>query len=293
MPVEDYVNKFSWDEIKYPRSRSVQDNIQAILTTVQKLDEEIKIKTQQYTDSKQQAALYARKDQVSHIQRDLVDLLTPETVKSDDFVYSEHLITLIVVVPRGADAEFVNHYHGFDQYVVPGSAERIAADDKEGNSLWRVVMFRSAVDAFKTACRTHRYTVRDFVYDSKKYTEIIQARGKSESDVKSQEMSLRRVCQAAFSDALVAWIHMKAIRTFVEAVLRYGVPPNFGAFLIKIGKHASKSAKLRSELVQVFSQTGGMYGASASGGEDQNDDEGGEYYPYVYIPLSPAASKVL
>jgi V-type H+-transporting ATPase subunit C len=279
--VEDYVSKFSWDEIKYPRSRSVQDNIQAILTSIQKLDEEIKVKTQQYTDAKQHAALYARKDQASHIQRDLVDLLTPENVKDGDFVYSEHLTTLIVVVPRGADNEFINHYHNFDQYVVPGSAERISADDKEGNSLWRVVMFKSAIDAFKTACRTHRYTVREFIFDGKKYGEIVQARQQSEIDIKTHEANLRRVCQAAFSDAMVAWIHMKAVRTFVEAVLRYGVPPNFGAFLIKVG----------TELLQVFANTGGMYGDGVHA-DDGADEESGEYYPYVYIPLSPTMNRV-
>ena len=269
-----------------------------ILTSVQKLDEEVKNKTQQYVDAKQQAALYSRKEQASHIQRDLVDLLTPELVKDGEFVYSEHLTTLIVVVPRGADADFLNHYHSFDQYVVPGSAERVAPDDKEGNSLWRVVMFKSAVDAFKTSCRTHRYTVRDFVYDSKKYAETVTARESSEVELQKQESVLKRVCLAAFSDAMVAWMHVKAIRTFVEAVLRYGVPPNFGAYLLRIGKYTSKASKLRKELMEVFSKTGGVFGSGTTGNEgvsegqgSTGDDDAGEYYPYVYIPFTPLTNR--
>ncbi len=297
-PTEEYINRFRWDDMKFPRGRNVQDNIQLILNSVQKLDEEVKNKTQQYIDAKQQAALYSRKEQASHIQRDLVDLLTPETVKDGDFVYSEHLTTLIVVVPRGADADFQTHYQSFDQYVVPGSAERVAPDDKEGNSLWRVVMFKSAVDAFKTSCRTHRYTVRDFVYDNKKYAETVNARESSEAELQKQEAVLKRVCCAAFSDAMVAWVHVKAIRTFVEAVLRYGVPPNFGAYLIRIGKHSSKASKLRKELMEVFSKTGGVFGTSVhdGAGEGQGstaDDsaDGGEYYPYVYIPFTPLTNR--
>ena len=291
--VADYVSRFKWDDMKFPRGRTVQDNIQSLLTAVQKVDEEVKNKTQQYTDAKQQAALFARKEQVSHIQRDLVDLLTPETVKDSDFVYSEHLTTIVVVVPRGTDEEFLSHYSTFDSYVVPESAQRLAPDDKEGNSLWRVVMFKSATDAFKTGCRQHRFTVRDFVYDKTKYQQVIDSRNASDVELRKQEGLLRRVCQVAFSDSMVAWTHLKAMRVFVEAVLRFGVPPNFGAFVIKPGKYASKQAKLRSELLQIMCcNTGGMFGqAMADGHHAGGEDEGGEYYPYVFVPFTPVAAK--
>jgi V-type H+-transporting ATPase subunit C len=296
MGVDDYISKFKWDDMKFPRGRSVQDNIQSLLNSVQKIDEEVKNKTQQYTDAKQQAALFARKEQVSHVQRDLVDLLTPETVQESDFVYSEHLTTLIVVIPRGADEEFLSHYSSFDQYVVPESAQRIAPDDKEGNSLWRVIMFKSATDAFKTSCRQHRFTVRDFVYDKTRYQQVVDSRAASEAELRKQEGLLRRVCQVAFSDALVAWTHLKAMRIFVEAVLRFGVPPAFGAYLIRPGKFASKQSKLRSELVEILCMnTGGMFGSSmateAKEGHQGADDDAGDYYPYVFVGFTPLSAK--
>ena len=293
--VEEYIAKFRWDDIKYPRARSVQDNIQMLLTGVQKIDEEVKSKGQQYSDAKQQASSLTRKEQVSHVQRDLVDLLTPDSVSVDDFVYSEHLTTLVVVVPRGADHEFVAQYSKFDEYIVPDSAKRVAADDKEGNSLWRVVMFKSAVDAFRTSARQHRYTVRDFAYDCHKYKEVLEARQASEVELKKQEGIVRRVCHAAFSDALVAWVHLKAIRTFVESVLRFGVPPNFGAYLIR--PISSKQGKLRAELTEAFSSNG-MFGQafSETKGESSTgatDEEGGEYFPYVYLPFTLQTSRGL
>jgi hypothetical protein len=33
---------------------------------------------------------------------------------------------------------------------------------------------------------------------------------------------LIRYCRTNFAEAFVAWIHLKAIRVFVESVLRYG-----------------------------------------------------------------------
>lgn len=298
LTVEDYVKKFKWDDVKFPRNRSVQDNIQVLLSSVQKIDEEVKNRTQQYTDAKQQAALFSRKEQVSHIQRDLVDLLTPETVQEGDFVYSEHLTTLLVVVPRGVDPDFLAQYQSFDEYVVPKSAKRVTADDKEGNSLWRVVMFKTATDAFKTNCRQHRYTVRDYSYDKNKYREVIEARQVSEAELRKQESVLRRICQAAFSDAIVAWTHLKATRTFVEAVLRFGVPPNFGAYLVKPGKYSNKQAKLRSELMDILAGNG-LFGQnfteskSDSTAATTGDEEGAEYYPYVYVPFTPVLAKSL
>lgn len=292
MTVEDYVRKFKWDDVKFPRARTVQDSIQSLLGSVQKIDEEVKNKTQQYTDAKQQAALFSKKEQASHIQRDLVDLLTPQSVQEGDFVYSEHLTTLVVVVPRGADPEFLAQYASFDQYVVPESAQRIAVDDKEGNSLWRVVMFKTAVDAFKTSCRQHRFTVRDFAYDKDRYQQVVDSRQASEAELRKQEAALRRVCQVAFSDTVVAWTHLKAMRTFVEAVLRFGVPPTFGAFLVKPGKYASKQVKLRSELLNVLgASSAGMYGHTD--GKEGADDDAGEYFPYVYIPFTPVAAKTI
>lgn len=289
--VEDYIRKFKWDDIKYPRNRTVQDNTQGLIGSVQKIDEEVKGKTQMYTEAKQHAAMFVRKEQASHVQRDLVDLLTPETVKDDDFVYSEHLTTIVVVVPRGADVDFLAHYQSFDTYVVPESARKIFGDDKDGNSLWRVVMFKTAVDAFKTNCRQYRFTLRDFHYNPSKYREVIDAREASEVELRKQEAVLKRVCLAAFSDALVAWTHLKAIRTFVEAVLRYGVPPTFGAFLIRPGKYSNKQSKLRSEILEVLCGGGGGMSGHVDIKESSIEDDGGEYLPYVFLPFTPLSAK--
>ena len=37
-----------------------------------------------------------------------------------------------------------------------------------------------------------------------------------------------------FNVAFTAWIHVKALRTFIESVLRYGLPVNFQAAVVKV-----------------------------------------------------------
>jgi len=83
-------------------------------------------------------------------------------------------------------------------------------------------------------------------------------RGSLEADAKKHETFLRRVCHAASSDTLVAWVHLKAVRVFVEAVLRFGVPPNFAAFLLKPAAGAAKQTKLRTELNDVSPPRGSL-----------------------------------
>jgi V-ATPase subunit C len=45
---------------------------------------------------------------------------------------------------------------------------------------------------------------------------------------------LVRIAKSAFSDTFQAWTHLKAIRVFVESVLRYGLPPEFVSAVIKV-----------------------------------------------------------
>ena len=45
---------------------------------------------------------------------------------------------------------------------------------------------------------------------------------------------LVRMSKSAFSDTFQAWIHLKALRVYVESVLRYGLPPEFVSAVIQV-----------------------------------------------------------
>ena len=55
-----------------------------------------------------------------------------------------------------------------------------------------------------------------------------------------------------FSEAFTAWIHIKALRVFVESVLRYGLPVNFQAAIMQPQKRGNR--KLRDALNQLYEQ---------------------------------------
>ena len=54
-----------------------------------------------------------------------------------------------------------------------------------------------------------------------------------------------------FSEGFTAWIHIKALRIFVESVLRFGLPVNFQAAIVKPPKKGSK--RLRETLDNLYS----------------------------------------
>jgi len=287
-PFLDYLRTWQWDEAKYPKTRSILDNVTLLMSVVNKLDEEARNKTAQFNDFKTQRGNLAKKEGASLTTRDLVDVLTPELVRmngdaDDDFIYTDHLTTVCVILPRGTEQEFLSAYETMQDKVVPMSARKFKGmEDKDGNTLWRVVMFRSAADGFKKQCREKRFIVRDFEYSDDAYKRLKAQREQLEDAVKRQQELVRGLYQAAWSDAMVAWMHIKAMRVFVESVLRFGMPPRFASFILTPKPGATTAA--RKALADVLGKSG-QSGPTGAEKTDGQDDE--EYYPYVSLSFTP------
>merc|ERR1712217_1023364 len=236
-------------------------------------------------DVKTQKGNLAKKDNVNLTGRELVDVFTPDVVVMeggplDDFIMTEHLTTVPVILQKSSVPEFLSIYESMHENIVPRSAKKFEGlDDKDGYSIWRVVMFKNAVEAFKKQCREKRYLVRDFEYDATAHKKLEKQR----ADVDAFELELRPqilgLYQAAWSDAMVAWVHVKAMRVFVESVLRFGSPPNFGSFIMS--PKANTAAATRKSLEDIL-------GKGQSHSDKKDDGEGDEeYFPYVSLSFTP------
>merc|ERR1719270_2765112 len=104
------------------------------------------------------------------------------------------------------EQDFLSSYESFHEKVVPMSARKFnGLDDRDGNSLWRVVMFKTAVEAFSKKCREKRFVARDFVYSEDKYKRLKMQREQLEEAVRKQFELVRGLYSAAWSDAMIAW----------------------------------------------------------------------------------------
>eukprot|EP00933_Yihiella_yeosuensis_P006735 TRINITY_DN11149_c0_g2_i1.p1 TRINITY_DN11149_c0_g2~~TRINITY_DN11149_c0_g2_i1.p1 ORF type:complete len:405 (+),score=114.06 TRINITY_DN11149_c0_g2_i1:90-1304(+) len=286
-PYADYLRTWQWDEAKYPKTRSISDNLTLLMSVVNRLDEEARNKTTQYNEFKTQKGNLSKKEAANLTGKDLIDVFTPDVVNmtggpDDDFIMTDHLTTIPVILPQGAEDEFVKGYELMHDNIVPMSAKKFPKlSDKDGNTIWRVVMFRSAADGFKKACREKRWVVRDFEYSEENYKKLKNQREQLEEAVKRQHELVRGLYQAAWSDAMVAWMHIKAMRVFVETMLRYGIQPaGFASFFLVPKAGAGTAA--RKSLNDILGK-----GVSTGPAAAQKDDGDEEYFPYVSLSFTP------
>lgn len=91
--------------------------------------------------------------------------------------------------------------------------------------------------------------------------------------------------QSFYQDTFIAWTHLKAIRVFIESVLRYGLPVEKSSAAV-LAPMKNKDKQLRSALEEMFKSNVPLTFAS-SAKEAQSDaasavpDE--EFYPYVWV----------
>lgn len=277
-----YITRFQWDLAKYPTKQSLRNIADIISKQVGQIDADLKTKSAAYNNLKGNLQNLEKKQTGSLLTRNLADL-----VKKEHFILdSEYLTTLLVIVPKTNINDWNVHYEKITDMIVPRSSQLIMQDSDY--ALVNVTLFKKVVDEFKLHARERKFVVREFVYNEEEL-----AAGKNEitklvTDKKKQFGPLVRWLKVNFSECFCAWVHVKALRVFVESVLRYGLPVNFQAILIHPSKKSTK--RLRDVLQQLYGHLDGS-GSSAGGNADNVDIPGlgfgqSEYFPYVYYKLN-------
>jgi V-type H+-transporting ATPase subunit C len=286
MSFDKYLREWRWDDAKYPKMRGLNNNLTLLLSVANKLDEEARNKSSQYNELKTAQNNMSKKDSGSILSRDLADVLTPEVVKEDDFYNTNHLTTMVVIIPQSNVETFLKTYETYAENVVPQSAREFASVKQEdGTQIWRVVMFKSSVEAFMKKAREERQcTCRQFEYSQQAYEKVKKQREELKKEVDRQDKMMKGFCKASLSDVMIAWVHIKAMRIFVESVLRFGVPPNFASFIVQ--PKGNQQANMRKALADVLGKGTPDTMADAAGAEEE------DYFPYVSLSFTPfTASK--
>jgi V-type H+-transporting ATPase subunit C len=281
MSFDKYLREWKWDDAKYPKMRGLQNNLTLLLSVANKLDEEARNKSSQFNELKNAQNAMAKKESGSLVSRDLTDILTPEVVKEDDFISTQHLTTLIMILPASNVEAFLKTYENYAENVVPRSAKHFTSvKSEDGTQIWRVILFRASIDAFMKKARDEKQgSCRQFEYSVQAYEKVKTQREELKKECERQDKMMKGFCKASLSDVMIAWVHIKAMRIFVESVLRFGVPPNFASFIIQ--PKPNQQPAMRKALMEVIGK-----GASDTMAETT---EGGEedYFPYVSLSFTP------
>ncbi|CAL7949828.1 unnamed protein product [Xylocopa violacea] len=280
-----YITRFQWDMAKYPIKQSLRNIADIISKQVGQIDADLKTKSTTYNNLKGSLQNLEKKQTGSLLTRNLADL-----VKKEHFVLdSEYLTTLLVIVPRASFHEWYSGYEKLTDMIVPRSTQLINQDSEYG--LFTVTLFKKVIEEFKLHAREKKFIVRDFTYNEEEL-----AAGKNEitklvTDKKKQFGPLVRWLKVNFSECFCAWIHVKALRVFVESVLRYGLPVNFQAILLH--PHKKCARRLRDVLNQLYAHldSSATSSSAAQGNQDSVDIPGlgfgqNDYFPYVYYKIN-------
>uniref|UniRef100_A0A1B0BH61 V-type proton ATPase subunit C n=1 Tax=Glossina palpalis gambiensis TaxID=67801 RepID=A0A1B0BH61_9MUSC len=278
-----YLIRFQWDMAKYPIKQSLRNIADIISKQIGQIDGDLKTKATAYNNLKGNLQNLEKKQTGSLLTRNLADL-----VKKDHFILdSEYLTTLLVIVPKIHCQEWIANYEKITDMIVPRSSTLITQDNDY--CLYNVTLFKKVAEEFKLHAREKKFIVRDFVYNEEELTAGKNEITKLITDKKKQFGPLVRWLKVNFSEAFCALIHVKALRVFVESVLRYGLPVNFQAILIQPHKKSIK--RLRECLNQLYGHLDGSSAGAQASGIDNVDIPGlglghAEYYPYVSYKIN-------
>lgn len=207
---------------------------------------------------------------------------------------SEFLASAVVVVPKSAEDAFLASYASLDAAavplgpegrreavrgspVVPGSAVRIA-EDADGFVLYTLVILKAFEASFRAACKERRVTVRDFSYAPALAGSVGRVATELAGEVDATLAVVKDQSRRRFEEIVGVWLHVKMVRVFVEAVLRFGVPVSFAALLITVEKGAGKRVLDAVHAAWKYMAGGAaafdaMYAAAPLKPTDEDDDQ--------------------
>jgi len=267
MDCYDYLRQFQWDDAKYNSSRPIKVIMAHLQKELGTMDDMMKRRLQEYGEVKSKFTTVDKKRSGNLTTKPLGDIVTPWSQATGGgeqrLVDTEHLTTLFVVMPKSDHSLWEKEYWNLDGskpgegMVVPGSSSIVAKEDEL--LLCSVVLFKRVVDDFKSRARSKKWTVREYDPSTELSKEELAT---LEAHMKTTQQKFSGWLTSAFSEAFMAWTHVKALRLYDEALLRYGLPPLFAPVIVRV--NASQEKSLRSDLGSKFKDRESKYGADDS-----------------------------
>ncbi|XP_045045529.1 V-type proton ATPase subunit C 2 isoform X5 [Desmodus rotundus] len=320
-----FVTHFEWDMAKYPAKQPLASVVDTLAKQLAQIETDLKSRTAAYNTLKTTLENLEKKSQGNLFTRTLSDIVSKEDFVLDS-EYLVTLLVIVpkpdyaqwqktyeslsdMVVPRSTKLITEDKEGGLftvtlfrkviDDFKTKAKANKFIVrefyyDEKEIKRE-REEMTRLLSDKkqqYQTSCVALKKGSSTFPDHKVKVTPLGHpdrpAAGHTDRESEGEgEGPLLRWLKVNFSEAFIAWVHIKALRVFVESVLRYGLPVNFQAVLLQPHKKSS-TKRLREVLNSVFRHLDEVAAASLldasveiPGLQLSNQD----YFPYVYFHI--------
>lgn len=277
----DFIQSFTWNTTKYRLDKPINQLVKILSNEALTLDNDVRTSYQNYQAAKSNFLAADRKKNGDLSIKSLHEIVRPEQFVLD----SEHLATVLIAVPKNLKSDFEDSYETLTQFVIPRSAAVIATDLEY--LLYTVTLFKKYQQEFTAAAREHKWHPRtDFIYSEETLNNLRKEFDITRATESKAKNDLIRLAKTAYSDIFACWFHIRAIRVYVESVLRYGLPPQFDYYLIKFdGANAKNVSKAKKELIGKFGFLGGDGFSNTSNLHEYASLVDTEYEPFVLYEL--------
>lgn len=275
-----YLEKFQWKNSIYRIEKSIDELINLISNNSIQLDNDLRNSYSNYINIKNNLINLKRKQ-----NGDLSIKSLHEIVKKDNFIQnSDYLKTILLAIPNSIENEFLNNYETISKFVVPRSANLISKDNEF--SLYSVIIFKKFENEFLHASRENKWIPRDFIYNDLTINKLKDEFNNLLIDENNLKNDILRLSREAYSIISIDYYHIKFLRSFVESVLRYGLPPNFNYYLIKIENNKNLDL-IYNQCIKKFSYLAGNAFSIDNNGNLLNDSKLNDYSNIVDTNYEP------
>ncbi|XP_040848762.1 V-type proton ATPase subunit C 2 isoform X2 [Ochotona curzoniae] len=325
MDLTSFVTHFEWDMAKYPVKQPLAGVVDTLAKQLAQIETDLKSRTAAYSTLKATLENLEKKSMGNLFTRTLSDIVSKEDFVLDS-EYLITLLVIVpkpsymqwqktyeslsdMVVPRSTKLIAEDGEGGLftvtlfrkviDDFKIKAKENKFTVREfyydeneikRERDEMTRLLSDKK--QQYQTSCVALKKGSSTFPDHKVKVTPLGNpdrpAAGHSDRESEGEgEGPLLRWLKVNFSEAFIAWIHIKALRVFVESVLRYGLPVNFQAVLLQPHKK-SATKRLREVLNSVFRHLDQVAAASLldasveiPGLQLSNQD----YFPYVYFHI--------
>lgn len=271
---ETYWKQFQWNNTHYNEKDSIKSLLERLGKETSDAEERVRSKLSEFTETRQKLAGASRRGTGNLALRPIGDDVA-KYCKSKGYdrpIDSDFLTTVFVAVPQALDKEWTASYWQINDFVCPKSSTVVARD--ADFILYAVIVFKKTVDDFKMGCRKRKYIVREaHQADDMSQDEFKKLQHKADED----KSALTKLLIQQFNVCFTAWAHVKAIRIFVESLLRYGLPPKFVAAIMIVDE--KREQEIRARIKQLYPEL------STPLGEEGAAEIGALQYEFPYVSL--------
>eukprot|EP00388_Colpodella_angusta_P037632 GDKK01042116.1.p1 GENE.GDKK01042116.1~~GDKK01042116.1.p1 ORF type:complete len:277 (+),score=27.23 GDKK01042116.1:249-1079(+) len=247
----------SFSNAEYMGCTSAEERIRGVVT--------------EYNDTRNKLNNASRKGQGNLATRSINEVVKVWSAKGGHGVLNtEFLQTIFLAISSHQVRDFLATYRELHSFVCPGSAS-LVSEDREF-SLFAIVIFKKSADDIKTAARKKKYLTRELEHDDGEGMQIDQLN----TLLEQQKSNLVSLISQQFSLCYQAWAHVKALRIFVESMLKYGLPPKFIPILLSVD--SGKEAAIRKRFAVLYPELRTPLG-------DDHLESGALQYEFPYVSL--------